>query len=238
MKKSYSLLLFLMASVSLVYSQQLVVVPNDSAEITANVTDEFEPNDIHIEVVNNTANTITATWGLVNYTAPSGWEVKLCDNNNCYDLILGPGPYESLPVAAGDTLDMKFQYTAHLISGTGNTNVFLYKTGDSSNTVVFLNYKANLTAVSGIKDNETTSNLKLYPNPVQRTFVVSGLKDAGNLSFEVYDVKGAVMKTKIVNASASQIEISVENLSKGDYILKAFDSSGKAVGTSKLNKTN
>ena len=236
MKKNYSLLMFLIISVSFAHAQQLLVVPNDSAEIWANVTDEFEPNDVHIELINNSANSITVTWGMVNYTAPSQWEVKLCDNNNCYDLLLGPGPYESLPVAAGDTIDMKFQYTAHLVTGTGATNVYAYVTGDSTNSVVFLNYKANLIAVSGIGDNFSSDNLKLYPNPVQHSFVVSGLKNAENLSFEVYDVKGAVMKTKIANASNSQIEISIENLPQGEYILKAFDSNGKTIGTSKLNK--
>src|SRR4051812_35129100 len=117
MTKTYlSLLLFIAASLT-VNSQQLVYLPNDSAEITANVTDEFEPNDLHLHLMNNTAGAITITWGMMNYTAPVGWEVKQCDNNNCYDLLINGGPYESSAILPGDTMDFKSQFTAHLITG-------------------------------------------------------------------------------------------------------------------------
>lgn len=238
MKKNFLLLLLFSAATFIVHSQPLIYTPNDSAEVFANVTDEFEPTDVHIKLINNTGDSASVTWGMINYSAPALWEVKLCDNNNCYDLLLAPGPYESLPVAVGDTIDMKFQYTNKAITGTGNTNVYAYVTGDSANSVVVLNYKANLTYVSGIGDNFSFANLKLYPNPTQRTFVVSGLENTKDLSFEVYDVIGAVMKTSVVNAANSQIEISVENLPAGEYILKALDNSGKTIGTSKLNKVD
>ncbi|MES2621636.1 MAG: T9SS type A sorting domain-containing protein [Bacteroidota bacterium] len=239
MKKKSLLLSFLFATVSLAFSQQLIVSPSDSAEIWANVYDEFEPNDVHIYLINNTGNSTTVTWGMTNYSAPSLWEVKLCDNNNCYDLLLNGGPYESLPVAAGDTIDMKFQYTAHLVTGTASTNVYVYVTGDSANSAVFLNYKANLTYTpNGIADNFAVENLKLYPNPVQSSFVVSGLENANDVSFEIYDVKGAAIKTVVSNISATQTEILTGNLPVGDYILKAFDSAGKITGTSRFTKTN
>lgn len=239
MKKNYLLAFLLTVLAGFSNAQQLIVSPNDSAEISANVYDEFEPNDVHIKLINNTGNSTTVTWGMINYTAPAQWEVKLCDNNNCYDLLLNGGPYESLPVAAGDTIDMKFQYTAHLVTGTGSTNVYAYVTGDSANSAVFLNYKANLTYTpSGIADNFSIENLKLYPNPVQGSFVVSGLENAAELSFKVYDVKGAVVKTEARNISDAQTEILTGNLPVGDYILKASDSSGKVTGTSRFTKTN
>jgi hypothetical protein len=236
MKVIYISLLMVTTVIFSAQSQQLIFVPNDSAEVTASVTDEFEPNDVHIGLVNNTSSSITITWGMVNYTAPAQWEVKLCDNNNCYDLLLNAGPYTSLPIPAGDTMDFKFQYTAHLVTGTGNTNVYAYVTGDSANTAVVLNYKANLTFVSGIADKHA-AKLRLLPNPVQHTFVVQALVAGGKTSYAVYDMKGALVNSRATTTN-SGAEISVETLPAGEYILKAFDEFGKITGTSRFTKVD
>jgi hypothetical protein len=237
MKNIYLLLSFLGFIICTAHSQQLIPVPNDSAEITAIVTDEFEPNDIHIELINNTGSSITVTWGLINYAAPVGWEVKLCDNNNCYDLLLNDGPYSALPVAAGDTLDMKFQFSAHLITGTGSANVYAYVSGDSANSVVFLNYKANLTGVSGIDDNAAGRQLSLYPNPVSKTFTIRGMEPAARLTYKVFDLKGAQMNAEL-NTADSAVEVSSQNLPSGEYILKAFDEAGNITGTARFTKAD
>ena len=238
MKKIYAVFLFLSVIVFSSSAQSIIAVPNDSATINDVAIDEFTPNEIHIELVNNTNTATRFFWGMLNYTAPAIWEVKLCDNNNCYDLLIGDPQHVSLSVPAHDTMDFKFQYTAHCVAGTGNTNVYAYLEGDSANTVIHLNYKANLTAscVNGIVENTPFSKLKLFPNPVKNSFTVSGLENVGNLSFEVYDIKGAAVKSKITNASTSEIEISVLNLPKGEYVLKAFDATGKVAGNARLSK--
>ena len=118
-------------------------------------------------------------------------------------------------------------------------NVYAYVTGDSANSVVILNYKAALATncLSGIAATSPI-HLDMHPNPVHNSFVVTGIKDAANLSFEVYDMKGTNVKSEVKDASNTQIEISVETLSKGSYILKAFEGSGKVVGTSRLIKVD
>jgi len=131
----------------------------------------------------------------------------------------------------------KLQYTAHCVTGTGNARVYAYVTGDSINSAIFLTYKVNLTAACPNSVIEPAPmSLKVYPNPVRSSFVVSGLENAGNLLFKVYDMKGAVVKSEIKDASASKIEISLQNLPEGNYMLKAFDSHGKVFGTSRLSK--
>lgn len=238
MKKIYIAVVILFF-VAVVNAQQLIIVPNDSAEITDVVTDGFQPYDIHIELINNTGSPASITWGLINYTGPNPWEVKLCDNNNCYDLMLSPGPHVSFSVPNGDTVDMKFQYTSHCVDGTGSTNVYAFVTGDSASSVVQLNYKAMLTSNCTNSIPVTAPvHLKIYPNPVHSSFVVTGLEDAGNLSFEVYDLKGATVKSEVKDASNTQIEISLENLPKGSYLLKAFDANGNVAGTSCLSKVD
>lgn len=240
MKKFYlSLVVGLLTGVSL-YSQNIVTIPGDTSVATGVVTDEFDPLDVHLEVINPMAQDITFTWMMKNYSTPSGvWEVKLCDNNNCYDLLLNPGPYESLTVAAGDTMDFKFQFSPHCINGTGEADVLVYVTGDSVNTAKSLHFTANITTTCINSINETgNSGISLFPNPVKGSFTVSGLNNAGNLSFEVYDIKGKLVRSKVTGATDNQIEISVETLSQGTYFLKVSNENGKVVATTRLNKVN
>ena len=236
--KNYLVVLVLVLAAFAGNSQQLIPFPNDSAEINDVSVDSFTASDIHIEIINNTVDSVTITWGLHNYQTPSSWQIALCDNNNCYDLLIGIPQHTSYPVGSGDTMDFKFQYTAHCITGTGNTNVYYYITGDSTNSLQHLNYKANLTAncPNGIVEKASVNNLKVYPNPIKNSFLVSGLENVGNLSLEVYDMKGAIVKTEVKNATNSEIEISIQTLSKGEYLLKVYDANGKIINTSRINK--
>lgn len=240
MKKIYLLVTLTFTAFGLTQAQSIITIPGDTSVHSGTVTDEFDPMDIHLEVKNNTAQAQTFTWKLTNYTTPSAaWEVKLCDNNNCYDLLLSVGPYESLSVPAGDTMDFKFQFSPHCVNGTGEADVLVYITGDSANTAKSIHFTGNITTtcMNAIGDIQK-KNITLFPNPVKGTFVVKGIESAGNLSFEVYDLQGQLVKSRVVNASDEQIEISVETLSTGTYVLRVANETGKVVATSRLNKVN
>ncbi len=240
MKKICICLSLLVGSVAISHSQGIIPIPSDTSVASGTITDEFDPQDIHLEVKNNTVNSQTFSWMLKNYSTPStNWEVKLCDNKNCYDLLFNPGPYESLNVSAGDTMDFKFQFSPHCVSGTGDADVLVWLTGDSANTALMIHFTANLIAncPNAITDIPH-SNLRLYPNPVKGTFTVNGLSDAGNLSFEVYNMKGDLVKSSVNSTVGDQIEISIETLAKGTYILKVADEGGRIVATSRLNKVD
>lgn len=237
MNKLFTLLAFSVFALS-VHAQPIICTPNDSTIVSGNVADEFDPYDVHIHVVNNTGAATTFTWGLTSYTSPAQvWEFKLCDNNNCYDLLLSSSYYESLEVPAGDTMDMKFQFSPHCVAGTGIAKVLIYATNDSANTSTPLYYQANLTTscLSSVV-NINKNSLKIFPNPVVNSFVVSGLENTGNYSFEVFDMKGDLVSSEIKSATYSQIEISVSNLPAGDYVFKAIDRNGNVAGTSRLTK--
>jgi hypothetical protein len=236
MKKIYFTLITLFAATA-INAQQLIPVPNDSTEASGTMTDGFDPFDIHLKLINNSNSTNTITWGLQSNYAPAQWGLGVCDNNNCYDLLIAAGPYVSLPIAAHDTVDMKMQYTSHCITGTGVGTIYVYVTGDSVNSLTHLTYTANLTANCGSGIAESSiPQLNIYPNPVKSSFLVTGLQDAGNVAFEVYDMKGATVTSSIKNASNNQIDISIESLAKGNYILKAFDAKGRVIGNARLSK--
>ncbi len=239
MKKTFTLTLLFVAFCSAIFAQSIIPVPNDSAAVSANVTDEFDPVDVHIHVINNYGQAATFSWLLKNYVAPASWELKLCDNNNCYDLLFGSETHVSLTVNAGDTMDMKFQYSPHCLNGSGTANITIYVTGDSAATSTVLNYKADLTTTCTTGVIEVgNKGLRLYPNPVKSVFTVTGLDNAGNLSFEVYDMKGAAVKSEVKSATNTSIDISIANLPRGVYVLKAFDKEGNIAGTSRLSKVD
>lgn len=237
--KSYFFVLVCLSVAHLAKAQSFIASPNDSASLTVTIPDQFTPAEVHIHLINNTAQGQEITWRLLNYTTPSpAWEVALCDNVNCYDMKINPGPHTSTSIAAGDSMDTKFQFTAHCVDGSGDCNVAFWIDGDSANTVIVLNYKATITnqcqnAINEVKSN----NLHLYPNPVKRSFMVTGLENAGNLEFEVYDLQGRLVESQVTNASAEMVEISIANLPAASYVLKAFDRNGQVVGTSQLTKS-
>ncbi len=237
MKKS---IFFLFLSISTFFAQaQLVVTsPNDSLHENITQTDEFATADIHIHVLNTGNNNVTYTWELKNYQAPAGWGVAICDNNNCYDLLINAGPYESLVVTPGGSMDMKMQFAPYCIGGSAWSDVVIYVTGDSANTAVVLHYSTDLTAScpSGIAAVQK-ANMNVYPNPFQSSFMVSGLENAGNVSFSVYDLKGALVPAEVKSSTTSAFEISMPQAAPGTYVLKAIDASGKLIASSSITKS-
>lgn len=219
-------------------AQSIIASPNDSASENVVIPDEYTPAEVHVHVINNDNMQQAITWKMVNVNVPNAnWEAKLCDNVNCYDLLINPGPYNSAYIPAHDSMDTKFQFTAHCQNGTADCNVVFYIDGDSANTAVVVNYKATITSTctNGIKDI-AKNRLHVYPNPVKNSFVVSGLANAGNMQFEVYDLQGRLMKPEVTSANGNEIEISITTLNAGTYILKAIDHNGVVVASSQLSK--
>jgi hypothetical protein len=237
MKKS----LFLTAVMAVFFfaaqAQLLVAIPDDSTEVSGIATDIYEPTSAHLYIQQNTGSGTSISWRLVDFVAPSGWGVQMCDNNNCYDMLLNPGPYNSLSVADGDTMDMKFEFVSGGIDGSGTAHFVAYIDGDSANSSIDLHYKINIDAQITSVNEVAKSAIKLYPNPVQNSFVVSGLAQ-GNYSFEVFDMKGSLMTTYMKSVTSNAIEIGAENLTPGVYVLKVNDASGNVIATSQLIKAN
>lgn len=241
MKKIYTLAVALVLGAAAANAQAIITIPGDTSIATGNVADEFDPFDIHLEVINNTNDEQTFTWMMKGYQTPSAaWEVKLCDNNNCYDLLINEGPYESLPVAAGDTMDFKFQFSPHCVNGSANSDIEVHLTSDSIGSTELLHFKANnitnscATGIGLVNAN----NISIYPNPVVNTFVVKGLENAANLNYEVYNIAGKLVESKVTGNNGNGVEISIVGLPQGSYILKAIDNKGLVVATSRLNKVD
>lgn len=230
-----TLLACMLCCATWVGAQSIIPVPNDSLEVTGVATDQFEPKDVHIYVVNNTALQQTFTWGLMNYNTPTAWGVQLCDNNNCYDLLISPGPYESLPVAAGDTMDMKLQFVPACVQGVGTALVNIHITGDSAATSLDLFYKANLSAtcINNVA-NIQANNLNVIPNPAKNMVSLTGLQNAEKSIINLYTFEGSLAETKTQVMSSTEVQISISDLPTGNYFITATDLLTGKTYTSKL----
>jgi hypothetical protein len=209
-----------------------ILLPNDSISLTQTVA----ANDIlegFMKVKNISNSTKTIKWICSDKTGPHDWEVNICDIVNCYSFGY---VVRSFNLAAGDTGTMRLDVDPHGASGAGFVSLLMWVDGDSANGKVKTpTWNVDINALTGIKNVSATS-LKIFPNPVKNIFTVSGLENAGNLSFEVYDMKGSAVKSEVKAATNTTIDISIENLPQGIYVLKAFDKDGQIAGTSRLSK--
>jgi hypothetical protein len=77
-------------------------------------------------------------------------------------------------------------------------------------SVITLNLELDFTGIQ----THSNSSLQLYPNPVKDIMTLVGLKGEA-VSFAVYSVDG-----KLIKSGQTSGEIQLEDLKKGNYILK------------------
>lgn len=114
------------------------------------------------------------------------------------------------------------------VSVTPNTNT-------AAATLTFDNYEVVATDVVALlssENNFATSNFSIYPNPTSDVINVN----AGNLlinAVQISDLNGRIVKN-IGTESISNIQIDVQDLNSGIYLMSVFTNEG--VGTSKIVK--
>lgn len=214
-----------------------VLLPDDTATVTALVASgDIAEGFIKVKNISNHNDTIK--WVGFNKSGPHDWTANVCDILNCYSFSY---IVRTFVLAPGDTGTMRMDLDPVCQAGTGEIRLMMWENGDSAGKVLYPNWQLNITVpencvAAGINDNFSSNTLHLFPNPVQNIFTVTGLENAGNLLFEVYDMKGAVVKSEVKGATNTTINISIESLPAGVYVLKAFDHKNKIAGTARLSK--
>ncbi len=209
-----------------------ILLPSDSVSLTQTVAaNDLLEGFIKVKNISNSSKSIN--WICTDKSGPHDWETNICDIVNCYSFAY---VVRTFNLAAGDTGTMRLDIDPHGISGTGFVSLLMWVDGDSANGKVKTpTWTVDINALTGISKLSATT-LKIFPNPVKNTFTVTGLENAGDLSFEVYDMKGGAVKSEVKAVTNSSIDISIENLPHGIYVLKAFDKEGNIAGTSRLSK--
>lgn len=234
MKKTLLSVSCLLFSIASVFSQaDFTLLPSDTISFSQTLNSgDLAEGFIKVKNISNSSKTFK--WICTDKTGPHAWEANVCDIVNCYTFSY---VIRTFTLNAGDTGTMRLDVDPYGASGTGTLSLMMWVDGDSTGKVKYPSWNVDITVVNGI-GNVTANTLKVFPNPVKQSFVVSGLENAGNLSFEVYDMKGATVKSEIKNATNSTIEISIENLPAGTYLLKAIDENNNVTGTARLSKVD
>ena len=103
-------------------------------------------------------------------------------------------------------------------------------TNSTTATLIFDNYIAKATATDNLLGNEAFSSeiggtLAIYPNPVKDVLNVK-TETMNFESFQIYDVKGRVVKDVIVNQNSSQLNVA--DLESGVYMIKIVTDQGSS----------
>jgi hypothetical protein len=80
----------------------------------------------------------------------------------------------------------------------------------------------------GLEEFNNDFNVTLFPNPANDFVVASFITAATNIQVQLFDVVGKLIDAKILQ-SKNNITINTENLSKGVYTLKFFETSTNKV---------
>ena len=91
-------------------------------------------------------------------------------------------------------------------------------------------------SVTGIKDQETVTGLKAFPNPMadELTVELEMSTNSHKISYQLIDALGKVISKNPINDSKTIIHTG--SLDKGFYFLQITDESGKTIKTTKLVK--
>ncbi len=112
-------------------------------------------------------------------------------------------------------------YTNSVITSNNITVSFTIHTWMNANTCIKL---SNLTITgtknsssTGIKENSSATNIKLFPNPATNVFTVAGLKTA---SLNVYNQLGSLVKQQAF--ANENISLSIADLPQGIYMVEVW----------------
>lgn len=71
-----------------------------------------------------------------------------------------------------------------------------------------------------VKNVASSSPFTVYPNPSQGFFTVGLQANAQSSTISIYDLYGRVMRTKEVGAGIDKVQIDLDNVAPGNYLLK------------------
>lgn len=224
MKKLFTLLVFV-GLVSFARAQFLIVSPSDTFIYSGTLVNEFDNQELDGSVTYTGSSADTIRWYVHALNHPAGWEMSVCDINNCY-IIYTPGTVYEFTTQPNVANLLRFGVTPYCTSGNGVLEVTIWAASDSAGTVTKAYFGAEYTGAcaTSIKE-ETLSKVKVYPSNFQSRITIEGGDRAKISAVKMYDVLGGLVNTAkpLVNNSAN---IETSDLSSGVYIVRVETSEG------------
>ena len=213
MKKILSLLAVMMI-VSLSFGQS-VEYPDGK------VHSWYAPNtgtyDCKIKLKNIKGQEAVLKYAKVSADFPSGWEVTLCDNFNCFTELVDTGTF--FPMKDNEYGEIKISIDAKGLADTAYVKYALWDEDnpslkDTLDYTIYVNFGASTNALMN-------SEVSIYPNPAKD--VLNILASKGSKA-SLYSSNGQLLLSKTIANKAEQLDVS--GLKAGLYLLTVLNSKG------------
>ncbi len=179
----------------------------------------------HSVITNTAATARSLKWTRSIVEMTEGWNVAVCDKNQCYIPTVTTREFNLEP-SEGGTMDVHVYPNG--ISGSAIIEVLIE---DVNDTNLFLSnlYYFNTEPTSTTELNRQI--IKVYPNPSNGLFTVKGDKKIGSL--DVYSLTGR----KVAAFTYGQGQwYNIATLPKGTYLIRLIDRDGQQLVTKLINK--
>lgn len=217
-------------SFSFLFAFALVVQAQDfSIEPTTIAVSNVMASDVegvgYATLTNNLPVTKNVTWTYNVVEKTEGWDVAVCDINQCYlptttsaSLSLGPNAASNIDVHAYPNSNEGAAVVEIVIADDANAN-------NTTSALYYFNNEPSST------NNIGRQSIKVYPNPSNGLFSVKGFKQIGQV--EVFSLTGRQVRS--FNYGTGQW-YDISDLPKGTYLVRLLDRSGQQLVTKVMNK--
>jgi hypothetical protein len=184
--------------------------PKDTI-ISVGMMNDFE--QLIIQQLNTSADTITLQWEKISENIPMGWQASVCDNKICYSTLVDSGIMN--PIVPSATGFLLMDITPNKNYGTA---VIRYSIWDVSNPT----FKDTLTYIHtvntlGITQMENKNAFHVFPNPITDKIIIHTTRQT-NFVFSMIDMSGKVIKLGILNNEITLVP--VDDLPNGLYFFQ------------------
>ena len=100
-----------------------------------------------------------------------------------------------------------------------------YFTGETG--TYLLDMTVERAPASAVKENEITSQIRVYPNPAREHVMIDLDAFNGNMQkIELVDAAGQQVINPVLSPSGKSVDLSLNNLSEGIYFVRIFTDKG------------
>jgi len=179
----------------------------------------------HCRITNTADTTRSFRWNRVIVEMTEGWNVAVCDTNQCYVPTVET---EMFSLAGGQEGPLIVYAYPNGIEGGAIVEVIVTDKGNESLSVSNLYY---FNALPSSTIDLSKNSIKVYPNPSNGLFTIKGDKQIGRL--DVYSLTGR--KVAAFTYGHEQW-YNISNLPKGIYLVRLIDRDGQQMITKLINK--
>ena len=204
MRKPAGLVLFVALIHQMVYSQSnsYTFSPTDSLFCPLSL-EAYAENIIYVQP--QIADTSFITWRLIENTCPQGWDIQMCDWQNCYTGV--PNSSDMAAVPPGGSGNLRLLVNPFLIEGSGLMHFLVYPTGfpDLRQDVYF----TFSTPLKTVNSNTTVASVFFQKNHLCYRQMITG-------EYDIVSMSGSTIKKLNIRSSSGEEALS---LPTGIYII-------------------